>query len=483
MTIATVVNVNHIDGIPAVDVLKQSNPTPEKQIAALPASFYSDFLSILSKSRLPSAIRTLLPYEDRPNMLSLLAGKPNPALFPITALSVTVRSPIDSSSSTQLTIDGKMLEDALQYGPTQGVPQAHKWFVGLQEVAHNRPATGGEWGLSVGNGSQDLIYKAFAALVNPGDPVLVEAPVYAGVIPLLAANHASSIEIETDQNGVSVSSMREVLESWPANTPKPKLFYTVPYGCNPSGVTTTLERRLEVLKLAHEHNFIILEDDPYYYLYFGDTPRPPSYFELEGQQGQQGRDSGIPVGRVLRFDSFSKILSAGMRLGLVTGPRPLVEAINMHSATSNLQPSSTTQIIAYTLFNSWGYDMFFAHTRLVSEFYRQKRDVFASALDRHLKGLAEWTLPEAGMFFWIKLYVPPSSNTSNGAQDAKEGDSEKLIREKALEAGVLALPGKSFFVKARTTPYVRTAFSLLDENEVDEALRRLAVVVRAAGAC
>jgi tryptophan aminotransferase len=123
------------------------------------------------------------------------------------------------------------------------------------------------------------------------------------------------------------------------------------------------------------------------------------------------------------------------------------------------------------LLSNWGYDTFFAHTHLVADFYRQKRDVFAKALDVHLKGLAEWNMPEAGMFFWIKLYLPTSSQ-------APEGDSEKVILEKALAAGVLALPGKAFFTVSRKTPYVRCAFSLLDEADVNEALRRLAEVVR-----
>lgn len=90
-----------------------------------------------------------------------------------------------------------------------------------------------------------------------------------------------------------------------------------------------------------------------------------------------------------------------------------------------------------------------------------------------MKGLAEWNIPEAGMFFWIKLRLPTSSQ-------APEGDSESVIREKALAAGVLALPGKSFFLVNRATPYVRCAFSLLDEADVNEGLRRLAEVVRSA---
>jgi tryptophan aminotransferase len=164
-----------------------------------------------------------------------------------------------------------------------------------------------------------------------------------------------------------------------------------------------------VLWISSDNLFKTLLDDPYYYLYFGSAPRPPSYWELEGKLNNTR-------GRVLRFDSFSKVLSSGLRLGLVTGPKPIVDAINLHvshaehilsysdqviqTSSANLQVSSTTQAIAYAFLSEWGYETFFEHTRRVSNFYREKRDVFAKALDRHLTGLAEWTIPDAGMFFW-----------------------------------------------------------------------------------
>jgi tryptophan aminotransferase len=71
------------------------------------------------------------------------------------------------------------------------------------------------------------------------------------------------------------------------------------------------------------------------------------------------------------------------------------------TAMANLQPSSLVQAITLSLVEEWGYDNFFAHTRAVADFYRQKRDVFDAALNMHLGGLAEWCTPEAGMFFWF----------------------------------------------------------------------------------
>jgi tryptophan aminotransferase len=113
-------------------------------------------------------------------------------------------------------------------------------------------------------------------------------------------------------------------------------------------------------------------------------------------------------------------------MGFVTGPKVVVEAINIHvcvnfclqgaslmfgiqTSSANLQPSSTSQAIAYALLAEWGYETFFKHTEQVADFYREKRDIFAKALEKNMKGLAEWTIPNAGMFFWyasVSIVLP-----------------------------------------------------------------------------
>ena len=128
-----------------------------------------------------------------------------------------------------------------------------------------------------------------------------------------------------------------------------------------------------------------------------------------------------------------------------------------------------TQEITSVLLRSWGYDGFKAHTETVSNFYKQKRDVFERALRTHLDGLAEWVTPEAGMFVWFKLLIAD--------EPGEEGDSFDLVRNKAFENGVLALPGTVFLPDGRKTAYVRAAFSLLPEEDVNEALRRLRITI------
>ena len=139
------------------------------------------------------------------------------------------------------------------------------------------------------------------------------------------------------------------------------------------------------------------------------------------------------------------------------------------TAVANLQVSTLTQEITSVLLRAWGYDGFIAHTESVSNFYKQKRDVFERALKTHLDGLAEWDTPEAGMFVWFKLLIAD--------KPGEEGDSFDLIRNKAFENGVLALPGTVFLPDGRKTAYVRASFSLLSEEDVNEALRRLRVTI------
>ncbi|KAI0034758.1 pyridoxal phosphate-dependent transferase [Vararia minispora EC-137] len=455
MPVVTAV-VSNADGLGSVPITN-GTAKPKTEVKQLPVEYYADFLSDAAKARRPGPIRGLLPLEKTPGLISLLAGKPNSAMFPFTSLQFGARDPHSLKEYT-LSLDQNVLDEGLQYAGTAGVPALIDWLTDLQEIEHHRNRSEG-WRVSVTSGSQDAIYKAVQAIINSGDSLLVEKPVYAGVIPMFESLRSEMTEVETDDHGIQSSSLRQILENWPASKPKPKALYTVPYGCNPTGMTATLERRLEVLELARQHNFIILEDDPYYYLYYGDKPRVPSYFTLEAQTGT--------VGHVLRFDSFSKILSSGIRVGFATGPIPLLNAMDLHTASANLQAASFSQAIVVTLLKSWGYEGLKKHTENVSAFYRAKRDVFQAAFEKHLTGLAEVTPPEAGMFYWFKILLP----------EGDSGDSVELIREKAFQGGVLALPGTVFFPSGAKTPYVRASFSLLDEADVDEALRRLRVVI------
>ncbi|KAF5333019.1 hypothetical protein D9758_015185 [Tetrapyrgos nigripes] len=458
--------------IASLTTSEKPEPTSSREI--LPDEVYEQLLSQTSRARKSAPIRHLLHLESCPNMLSMLAGKPNPEVFPYVSLSMTVRSPnpaIDSSLN-EIVIKDEDLSVALQYGITSGVPELVKWLTEFTCRIHGCQDDEG-WRVSMGAGSQDLLYKAFSALVDPGDAIFVESPTYPGIIPLVHSLKCNIIQIPSDAEGLNPSSMASMLENWPEDKPLPKVLYTVPFGSNPTGTTTTLARRLEILRLARKYNFFIMEDDPYFHIYYGDFPRPSSYFALE-------RKIDGPLGRVLRFDSFSKVLAGGLRLGWVTGPERLIKAIDLHNATSIMCPSVISQMMVYKLLQNWGIEGFLTHATHCADFYRQKRDIFEKYSQKHLTGLAEWITPNASMFVWMKLRLPESASakTVKTVTEGEGGDSAAFLEHKALEGGVLLLPGECCYIDGKKGCQVRLSFSVLSEEEVDEALGRLAKMLR-----
>ncbi|KAI9439538.1 pyridoxal phosphate-dependent transferase, partial [Lactarius indigo] len=192
-------------------------------------------------------------------MISLFAGKPNAAMFPLTGVQFT------APRGVELKVGDEVLAMGLQYAPTSGIPQMVEWLTEFQMLRHRRTRFEEGWRVSVTAGSQDAIDKVVHALVNRGGPVLIEKPVYAGVIPTLETLLCQMIEVETDADRLVSKSLRNIPDSWPSSKLKPKILYTIPCGCNPTEAKTSLARHQEVIDISREHNILILEEDPYYF--------------------------------------------------------------------------------------------------------------------------------------------------------------------------------------------------------------------------
>ncbi|XP_058479569.1 kynurenine/alpha-aminoadipate aminotransferase, mitochondrial [Solea solea] len=422
---------------------------------------YTRFLTAVSAARKPSAIRVLTELQQRspPTMISLAAGAPNPDTFPFESASIKVRN------GPAITFDEKTMKRALQYSASSGIPELLMWMKNLQKNLHNPPTANyspenGQMDMCVTTGSQEGLCKVFEMLVNPGDNVLLDAPTYSGTLAALQPLGCNLISVASDQHGIIPAALKEVLSQWePSEVQKPgstapKVLYVIPNGGNPTGASMTTQRKKEVYKLAQQYDMLIIEDDPYYFMQF-DKPWVPSFLSMDVD------------GRIIRTDSFSKILSSGLRLGFVTGPKPLVERVVLHIQASTMHTSTFTQLLVSQLLHSWGQDGFLQHVDGVVEFYRKKRDTMLTSADRWLKDVAEWHAPSAGMFLWIKL------------KDI--ADTQQLIMEKALEKEVLLVPGCVFTIDStEPSPYVRAAFSLSSPEQIDEAFRRLSLLIKEA---
>ncbi len=190
---------------------------------------------------------------------------------------------------------------------------------------------------------------------------------------------ARIIPVASDDQGMMSTRLAEIMEKWDtdpetASLPRPKCLYTTPTGANPAGTTASDDRKRQILALARQHNFLVLEDDPYYYLHFEGLdqdavtrPRCRSYWSLE----EEHRDRW-GTGRVIRFESFSKILAAGLRLDSLREPNEILDGRRRQHRHVEPPTFGSRRAVAFTLLNHWG------HPRL-PEARRQRRSLLCEA--------------------------------------------------------------------------------------------------------
>ncbi|KAK2527586.1 Aadat [Columba guinea] len=445
---------------------------------------YSQFITTVSAARKASPIRLLteLLQKSPPSLISLAGGAPNPEVFPFK------RATIATGHGTTVEIGEDLMKRALQYSASAGIPELLSWLKNFQQSLHNPPTANytpeqGQMEVCVTTGSQEGLCKVFEMLINPGDNILLDAPTYPGTLAALRPLGCNIINVPSDQHGIIPKALKEMLSAWSSEDVKthsrhlPKFLYTIPNGCNPTGNSLTRERKKEIYQLARKYDFLIIEDDPYYFLQF-EKPWAPTFLSMDVD------------GRVIRTDSFSKVLSSGLRIGFLTGPKPLIDRVVLHIQVSTMHTSTFTQAnYDITTASAMGRKGFLGARRqarrhpcsnqktilplelmkivLVVEFYRTQRNAMLIAADKWLKDLAEWYPPAAGMFLWIKI---------KGVSD-----TQQLIMEKALQKEVLLVPGGAFNIdSSEPSPYVRASFSLSSPAQMDLAFKRLADLIREA---
>ena len=312
-------------------------------------------------------------------------------------------------------------------------------------------------------GSQDGLTKAFEMLCNPEEEVMVEDPTYPGILAFLKPFGVKMIGIPIDADGIVVEELERVLQMKKKEGKIPKVLYTIPTGQNPSGATLTTERKKKIYQLACEYNFVIMEDDPYYFLSYGkekaigqeatfQRSKIDSFFSMDVEE------------RVLRFDSLSKVVGGGLRIGWVSGPKAMITQLELHQQATVLHNCNLSQVIVSKLLDHYGVDGWNEHVRQVALFYCGRRDALIAACEKHLKGLAKWNTPTASMFLWLELL---------GVKDSYE-----LITKKAVEAKVLFIPGQACSPSGSISNYVRASFSTATDAEMDTAMQRLAHLLK-----
>ncbi|BEP61453.1 PLP-dependent aminotransferase family protein [Variovorax sp. V213] len=379
-----------------------------------------------------SAIRELFKLLGKPGIISFAGGFPDSAMFDVEGLKEASQKALAEEPG-----------GALQYGATEGYEPLRTQ---LSAFMKTKGVDVDPSGLIVTTGSQQALDLLGKTMISPGDKVIVEGPTFLATIQCFRLYGAQLISAPIDANGVKTDELEKLIAEH-----KPKFVYLIPTFGNPSGAMLTLERRKKVLELAVKYQTLIVEDDPYGDLYFGEAP-PPSILALS---------KDVPGSRELlaHCGSLSKVLSPGLRIGWMIAPAELLAKATMCKQFSDAHTSTFAQATAAQYLKSGRMPGTLAHVR---EVYGQRAKAMGAALKRELGDAVSFTQPQGGLFFWARL------TGANG----KLADAGELAK-RAIEQLVAFVPGAPFYAEKPDMATLRLSFATADVAKIEEGVKRL----------
>ena len=404
------------------------------QVTPQDADRYNARFAVRATKSKSSAMRDLMALAERPEVISLAGGFPDTSSFPPEVFAEVMKA-----------VEEDHLASALQYGPTEGLRELREWIVTI--MAHERAGATADQ-IMITSGGQQGIDLSIRTFIDPGDVVIAEGPTYPGAVPPLTTYEADVVHVPMDDDGMQVDLLEPELDRLTAAGKRVKLLYTIPNFHNPAGVTMSGGRRERLVRIAHERELMIVEDNPYGQIRFDGEPLP-SLYELD-----EGR------GWVIYVSTFSKILAPGMRVGWVAAPAPVLRKMNLGKQSEDLCSGTLNQrfVLEYLRRHDWR-----EHVARVNAIYRERRDSMLTALAEEFPASATWTRPRGGLFVWATLprYI----------------DTEDLLA-KALDKNVAFVPGAAAFLNGDGQNAMRLNFSAMPPHLISEGIARLGAVVR-----
>jgi len=386
-----------------------------------------------------SAIRELFKLLGTPGIISFAGGFPDSAMFDVDGLRAASERALAEEPG-----------GALQYGATEGYEPLRTQLSAFMQTKGVEVAPSG---LIVTTGSQQALDLLGKTMISPGDKVIVEGPTFLATIQCFRLYGAQLISAPVDANGVDTDKLEALIAEH-----KPRFVYLIPTFGNPSGATLSLERRKKVLEMAVKHQTLIVEDDPYGDLYFGEAP-PPSLMALTEQ---------VPGSRELmaHCGSMSKVLSPGLRVGWMIAPAELLAKATMCKQFSDAHTSTFAQATAAQYLKSGRMPATLANVRKA---YGERAAAMGAALTRELGDAITFTQPRGGLFFWARL------TGANG----KLADANVLAK-RAIEKLVAFVPGAPFYAEKPDVATLRLSFATANVEKIEEGIARLGEAIKAA---
>jgi 2-aminoadipate transaminase len=389
--------------------------------------------SKISNRIVRSEIREILKWTRKPGVISFGGGLPDASLFPVEDL---------------IEITGKVLTEkgylALQYGPTRGESEM------LEALCEHMAAFGEDVApeqLCITSSSQQGIDLLSLLFLDDDAPIILELPSYLGGIQAFRRCAADMRGITMDHDGMDLGLLVKCLDELEKEGKKPRFIYTIPDFQNPSGITMSLERRKELIKIAREREILLVEDSPYRELSFtGDVL--PSLWTLSGGKG------------VMLLKTFSKMLFPGMRMGWIAAEPEIIEKIEMLKQSVDLCTPSFNQLILASYIKQGKMKQTIEKAIAC---YKPKHEAMLDALEKYMPREVSWSKPTGGMFLWVTL---------PGHLDSKE------IFMTAIEHNVAYVIGRPFHCDFSGGNTLRLNYSFPSVEQIKKGIEQLAEAIK-----
>lgn len=384
---------------------------------------YSKFYSLDAFNFMRSPVRDIFKAVDLSSIHSFAGGYPSADTFPL-----------EKIEELTTTVVEKYGAKALQYGPTQGIPELRKAISARYDV----PAEN----ILISTSSQQGIDVCARIMLDPDDIVLTANPTFLGAIQSFKSYRARIVGLNLASSFQAAAEREKQIESLIREGKKIKFFYIIPDFQNPSGETLSLAGRSELVALARKYDFMIVEDSPYRELRYEGDPVATIY--------------SLAPERTIHLCSFSKIFAPGLRLGWIVAAEAILNKIYECKQSLDLCAPIFDQYLMVEFMNS---GMLEENLPKSIELYRKKRDLMLSLLEKYMPKGVSWTHPEGGLFLFLTL---------------PEGMDTVALYEKALKAGVAYVAGSFFYIDGSHRNTLRLNFSFIETSRMEEGIQILA---------
>jgi 2-aminoadipate transaminase len=380
-----------------------------------------------------------LKYLSDPEIISLAGGLPSPDVFQT--------SELRAASERILTND---IDQIMQYSAVPGEQSLVDAVIGFLkrdninlEQENILITTSGQHGL-------DLTGRTF---LDEGDIVLVDRPTFAGALVAFRMEKARFIGVDIQADGTDVLALEQTIQQLKAANKTPKLIYVVPDFQNPTGITMSLEKRKQLLKISYAHGIPILEDSPYRDLRYSGLAIP-SIFSLDQKLYNGG-------GNVIGLYTFSKIFCPGLRVGFNIGHPVAIKKMTNVKEGNILSTPKYNQDLCTASLTQMNLD---EHLDICRSYYKEKLQVFLDAMEKYFpeESGVTWTKPEGGLFLWVTL--------------PEHIDTAQLFFE-AIKHKVAFVPGEQFYGEKSEQNHMRVNFSYSSKEQLKEAIKRLSACI------